>query len=92
MIERSGYAAIYEDGGGAPGRRLGQSKLLGEGRHSNVSIRLTALVGGEDPPIGAVYAVVHAEDSGNATLDFPSGDAPLVGESGVVLVKVAIEE
>jgi hypothetical protein len=79
-----GYAVAYADGHGAPGVRLGVSALLPTGSSTDVSIPL-------DPAVSLpahLYVMVHKEDNGNSTFDFPKGDAPAQAGAGVLVTTV----
>lgn len=80
LASGGGYAVVYADGGGAPGRRLGASALLSTGTHRNLRVP-TATVG---PADGILHVVLHLERTSNETLDFPGADRP-VDEGGRVL-------
>ena len=86
-LSAPGYVGVYDDGNGAPGIRLGETALLPKGVHRNVSVHLS-----KKPTGKSVYVIAHREDNKNSHLDFPSGDAPFVSTTGVVLVKVAIQQ
>ena len=57
---------------------------MGNGSNKNVQINLTSPVALP----ARVFVLVHREDNGNATFDFPKGDAPAQIGSGVVVVPV----
>lgn len=84
-LEAPGYAVLYADGGGAPGVQVGVSGLLDAGVHEDVEVPLAG-----DFDAGSVFVVVHLEDSGNESMDFPSGDAPAQGDAGVVTVELPV--
>lgn len=79
-----GYVAVYEDGNGAPGRRLGASELLTAGTHRDVTVKLSVAVRGSR----RVWVILHREDNRNRTFDFPDGDSPATGPSGSVVVSL----
>lgn len=82
-----GYVVIYADGGGAPGRRLGVSDLLDTGESDDLMVRLDqALDEG-----ATVHAMVHAEDNGNESFDFPAADQPVTLEDGIVEVAFRVD-
>ena len=81
-----GYIAIHADAGGAPGPVIGVSELIPAGEAENVRIKLTKPL----KDSADVWPMIHLEDNGNSTYDFPNGDAPAkVGEK-VVVVKVNV--
>jgi hypothetical protein len=71
------FIGVYEDAGGAPGRRLGQTALLpGPG---TVTVDVPIAGGG-----GAVWVMVHGDANANNILDFPGPDTPLRSENGSI--------
>lgn len=84
-LDAPGYAGIYEDGDGAPGRLMASSDLLKKGHHEDVKVKLPTDFSGT-----SIFVVLHSEDNSNTTLDFPSNDAPVSGESGAAVVRVPL--
>jgi hypothetical protein len=88
-LVEGGYVGVYEDDGGAPGRKLGASSLLSKGTHRDVIVHLRR-GSRRGARVRSVFVVLHAEDNGNKHFDFPSGDAPVDGDSGVVLIRIPL--
>lgn len=84
-LDAPGYVAIYSDGGGAPGVRIGQSKLLPEGRHANVKVDA-----GVHQDASHVWLMLHHEDNGNESLDYPDADPPVPADNGVVVIRITL--
>lgn len=85
-LKDRGYIAIHSDAGGAPGPVIGVSDMLPAGEAKNVRIKLTKPLAAT----AAVWPMVHLEDNGNTTYDFPNGDAPAKVNDKVVVVKVNV--
>jgi len=85
-LDAPGYVAVYRDGGGAPGEQIGSSRLLPAGRHRKVAVRLSA----KGTPTATVWLMLHHEDNGNDTLDFPAADQPVTGDTGVIVVAIPV--
>ena len=86
-LESPGYAVVYEDGGGAPGRVLAVSDLLSPGVSRDVRVEL-------DEPLAAgsgAWLMLHGEDGQDEGFDHPGGDPPLEGDAGVAAVRVGVE-
>lgn len=86
VLPKGGYVVIYADGEGAPGQRLGVSKLLEPGPSTNTRIELSDEVDSGD----VVHAMLHAEDNGDEDFDFPDHDAPIVAQGSIVEVPFEI--
>lgn len=80
VLPKGGYVAIYADGGGAPGQRLGVSALLMGGPSKDVRIELTKRLSSD----AVVHAMLHAEDNKNRTFEFPEHDAPILSDGRVL--------
>lgn len=87
VLPKGGYVAIYADGKGAPGRRLGVSKLLSAGTTKNVRVTLNPKLTSKT----VVHAMLHAEDNKDKTFDFPKHDAPLGSGGGVIEAAFKVE-
>ena len=86
-LKDKGYIAIHSDANGAPGPVIGVSELLSGGEQKNIRIKLTKKLDSS----ADVWPMVHLEDNGNTTYDFPNGDAPAKAPNGqVVVVKVHV--
>lgn len=87
LTDGPGYLVIYSDGGGAPGQQLGVSERLDAGEHEDVVVEL------EEPldETAVVHAMVHLEDNGNDSFDFPEADQPATLDDGIVVVPLEIE-
>ena len=85
-LKEKGYIAIHSDQGGAPGPVIGVSDLLPAGEAQDVRIKLTKPLKAS----AAIWPMVHVEDNGNTTYDFPNGDAPAKANDTVVVVKVDV--
>jgi hypothetical protein len=86
FADSDGYAVAYADGGGAPGVQLGVSALLHHGTTQDVTIPLS-------PPAtvpASVYVILHVEDDGNETFDYPAADQPAQLGSGVVVTQIQL--
>jgi hypothetical protein len=86
-LEAAGYVVVYADGQGAPGARLGASALLPAGEHHDVEVVLAT-------PLRAsarVFVMIHREDTGNRSFDFPKGDAPVQQAGSVLVIGVQTE-
>ena len=86
FADSDGYAVAYADGGGAPGVQLGVSALLHHGMSHHVTVPL-------DPAVarpGTVYVILHLEDNGDQTFDYPAGDQPAQLGSGIVVTPVQL--
>jgi hypothetical protein len=75
-----GYVEIHADGGGPPGPVIGVSGRLDAGTHDDVSVEV-------EQPLGTgnttVWPVLHAEDNGNDSFDYPAAGQPVTfGEGG----------
>ncbi len=81
-----GYIAVHADAEGAPGPVIGVSELLEAGETEDVRIKLTDRL--DDS--ASVWPMLHIEDNGNTTYDFPNGDAPAKVDNQVVVVKIAV--
>lgn len=84
VLARDGYVAVHADGDGAPGPVIGVSPLLAKGTHEKVAVEV-------GPPLErgetTVWPVLHAEDNGNRTFDYPAADqAVTFGDGGEVVV------
>jgi hypothetical protein len=86
-LDTPGYVVVYADGSGAPGARLGASVLLPAGEHGDLDITLATPLKRSD----RVFVMVHKEDTGNRSLDFPAGDAPVQQAGSVLVVGVQTE-
>lgn len=87
-LPSAGYVGVYEDGDGAPGRLLGSSEQLPAGRTAEVRVPFdTSEI---DPD--AVWVILHGEDTGNDTLDWPDGDEPIEVDGSVVTLKIAVTD
>jgi hypothetical protein len=85
-LKAKGYIAIHADAGGAPGPVLGASDLLDAGEVKNVRVKLKTPI----DKSADVWPMIHIEDNGNTTYDFPNGDAPATVGGQVVMVKVRV--
>jgi hypothetical protein len=86
-LKAKGYIAIHSDQGGSPGPVLGVSGLLNAGELKDVRVKLTKPL----TKSANVWPMIHLEDNGNTTYDFPNGDAPApLAGGGVVTVKIRI--
>ena len=85
-LKEKGYIAIHSDQGGAPGPVIGVSDLLPAGEAKNVRIKLTKPLTAS----AAVWPMIHIEDNGNTTYDFPAGDNPAKANDQVVVVMVDV--
>jgi hypothetical protein len=87
VTDGPGYLVIYSDGDGAPGQQLGVSEWLDAGKHEDVVVEL------EEPleETAVVHAMVHLEDNGNDSFDFPDADQPATLDDGIVVVPLEIE-
>jgi len=83
-----GYAVVYADGNGAPGKLLGASSLLPAGESKLVKVTLkTPLTVGSVP----LHVVVHVEGNNDADFDYPGSDIPAQVGPGVVTVRFSAE-
>lgn len=87
VLAEPGYVAIYADGGGAPGRRIGVSEYLEAGGHTELVVELAEPLA--EPAL--VHAMLHVEDSNNEVFEFPDHDAPVSEGSGIVVVSFMVE-
>lgn len=86
FADSDGYAVAYTDGGGAPGVQIGVSALLKHGTTQDVTIPLTPSA---TVPT-TVYVILHVEDNGNETFDYPAADQPAQLGSGIVVTPVEL--
>lgn len=82
----TGYVAIHANGNGAPGVTIGVSALLPAGTSTHVKVVLSKPLLSS----GSVFAVLHLEDNGNKTFDYPHGDAPVSLNGQVVVVEITV--
>ncbi len=64
-----GFVAVYSDGGGVPGGRLGASDKLAAGAAGGIEVMAEGN--------GAVWVMVHRDVDGDGVLTFPGVDAVL---------------
>lgn len=86
VLPKAGYVVAYADGAGAPGARLGQSALLQQGSHDAVPLPLDVAV--KDGAV--VHVMLHAEDNGNSSFEFPEHDAPLAVDGSVIEASITV--
>lgn len=86
-LPKPGYVVVYADGGGAPGQRLGASSLLSEGPHKDVAVALSSKVSDG----ATLHVMLHAEDNGDKTFDYPSHDAPLEIDGAVIETTLTVK-
>jgi hypothetical protein len=82
-----GYVAIHANANGAPGPVIGVSDLIPEGETEDIKIKLKQPL----KDTADVWPMVHLEDNGNSTYDFPNGDGPAKVNNSVVVVKVHVK-
>lgn len=88
VLPAPGYVGVYEDGDGAPGRRLGSSEQLPAGRTAEVRVTYdTSTVQPE-----AVWVILHTEDNATTTLDWPDADAPVEIDGSIVTLRIPVED
>ena len=85
-LEHAGWIAIHQDVNGAPGVVIGSSSLLDSGAHHDIAVHLAS-----HPRRGTkVMPVLHVEDNGTKTFDYPDHDAPVTVDGRVVVVTIAL--
>lgn len=84
LTGRSGWIVVHADDYGAPGQIIGVSNQISAGTTSNVSISLS------QPISSSRYVIVmlHYEDNGDSTFDYPAADQPVVISGQIVDVRV----
>lgn len=90
-LRATGYLAVYEDAGGAPGRVVGSTGLLSPGRHEDVAVTLRE----SSTRSTAAWLMLHREDDDvvqdvDPTFDVPGGDPPIEADNGVAVVRIAL--
>lgn len=81
-----GFIAVHSDAGGAPGPVIGVSNLLEAGTTDDISITLTEPLTAS----ASVFPMLHLDDNGNGTYEFPKADQPAKVGADVVMVKIAV--
>lgn len=77
LLQEPGYIVIHLDDDGRPGAVIGNSQLLSEGEHENITIDIVSdLREGE-----TIYVMLHFDD-GDEVYEFPDGDGPITDEFG----------
>lgn len=84
-----GYIAVHADvgGGRGPGEVIGSSEIFSEGLHTQVEVTLRK-------PLALsanVFPMIHLEDNGNETYDFPHADNPAELRGKVVMILVDLD-
>lgn len=82
FAQPSGWIVIHTDVGGAPGPIIGVSPLQPPGHHVNVTVALKATVAVSSN----LFVMLHTEDNGDTTFDYPAADQPsqLLGQTVMV--------
>jgi len=84
-LEAAGYVAVYTDGNGAPGVEAGASKLLPAGSSRSVRIKVSRDLGPR------AWVLIHREDNGNDSFDFPTADQPIQTPTGVLATQIDLK-
>lgn len=82
VLTAGGYLVVHDDDCGQPGRIIGVSALLTPGEHRDLAVRLTTPL----TTSSQVFLMLHAEDNGNTTFDYPDGDYPITFQGQIVVV------
>lgn len=83
----SGWIVVHADAGNAPGPILGVSSEQPAGDHVNVIVTLKApLVVSSN-----LFVMLHTEDNGDSTFDYPQSDQPAQLNGQVVMVPIYLQ-
>ena len=83
----SGWVVVHADVGNAPGPILGVSAQQAAGHHVNVIVALKA-------PLllsSNLFVMLHTEDNGNTTFDYPQSDQPAQLDAQIVMVPIYLK-
>lgn len=79
-----GWVVVHSDVGDAPGPILGVSSQQAAGHHVTVVVTLTAPV----TVSSNLFVMLHTEDNGDATFDYPRSDQPAQLDGQIVMVPI----
>lgn len=87
FLQGNGWVVVHSDVGDAPGPILGVSSEQTAGHHVDVVVTLKAPVTSSSN----VFVMLHTEDNGDATFDYPQSDQPAQLGGQIVMVPVYLK-
>lgn len=84
-LAQPGYVVVHDVECGQPGQIIGVTALLPAAEERNVIVPLATPL---TPGAQDVFVMLHAEDDGNDTFDYPKADLPVTVNRQIVTVSI----